>query len=278
MTGDGAIAGDDEIAADMALQRAIADACLNEAAGDAVADDLRGFLEARGVSPDDVEAAMAAPRRLAVYRSLVRNGISAVVGRVLRRTRARMNAAYGGRFDADVARFMEERSPRTHYLRDVPHELVAWASRRWKEDPAVASYLHDLALYELTCFAVASCETALDSPVRDVALDRPVVFSTSMRLLRADWAVHELSPDSDRTDVPDARPVALLAYRDARHCVRWLELTPVAAAIVDRLAGGESLGVAVRDARAAAGASVDLDEVARLLADLADRGVLLGAG
>jgi uncharacterized protein len=263
---------------DEALQCAIADACLNEAAGGAIAADLCGFLAARGVSSDDIEAVMAAPHRLAVYRSLVRNGISAVIGRILRRTRARMNAVCGGRFDADLARFMEERGPRTRYLRDVPDELVAWASPRWKEDPAVLSYLPDLARYELTCFAVASCEMALDSLVREVALGRPLVFSTSTRLLRAEWAVHELEVEADSLDVPDARPVALLAYRDLQHSVRWLELTPMAAAIVDRLAAGESIGVAIAHACAATGASVAPDEIAHLLADLADRGVILGAG
>lgn len=261
---------------DVALQRAIADACLNRAAGDAVAGDLRGFLEARGVSADDIDAVMRAPPRLAVYRSLVRNGISGVVARILRCTRARMNATCGGRFDADLARFMEDRAPRTRYLRDVPGELVAWASPGWKQDPGVPSYLSDLALYELTCFEVASCETALASRAGDVALDRPLVFSTSMRLCRAEWAVHELATDS--TDLPDARPVTLLAYRDAQHSVRWLELTPMAAAIIARLAGGESIADAVARACAAEEASVDRREIARLLADLADRGVILGAG
>ena len=61
------------------LERVIADACLGARAGDAIARDLRGFLEERGVAADDVDAIVAAPHRLAVYRSLVRNGLEGVV-------------------------------------------------------------------------------------------------------------------------------------------------------------------------------------------------------
>ena len=90
------------------------------------------------MAADDVEAILAAPRRLAVYRSLVRNGLAGVVVRMLPRTRARMNAACAGRFDADLAAFLEEVGPRTHYLRDVPGELFAWAQPRWAADAARA--------------------------------------------------------------------------------------------------------------------------------------------
>ncbi|MDP9000026.1 MAG: DUF2063 domain-containing protein, partial [Myxococcota bacterium] len=61
------------------LQRAIADACLGADTGEDIARDLPGFLAARGVAPDDIETLVAAPRRLAIYRSLVRNGLSSVV-------------------------------------------------------------------------------------------------------------------------------------------------------------------------------------------------------
>lgn len=262
---------------DLALQRAIADACLNEAAGGAIARDLRGFLESHGVATEDVEAVLRAPPRLAVYRSLVRNGLCAVVARILPRTRARMNAMCGGRFDADLARFLEERGPRTRYLRDVPEELVAWAAPRWIADPGVPPYLQDLAVYELMCFAVASCETVLEPPPCEIAASRPLVFAESMRLWRAEWAVHELGSEVASTEEPVRRSVHLLAYRDAQHAVRWLELTPMAAGIVERLVAGESLMVAVASACQAAGASVDTVDVARLLADLADRGIILGA-
>ncbi|MGD0530321.1 MAG: DUF2063 domain-containing protein, partial [Polyangiaceae bacterium] len=71
----------------------------------------------------------------------------------------------------------------------------------------------------------------------------------------------------------------LLAYRDADHVVRWLEVTPLAAAILARLVAGEALGEAVERACAEASTApaAVLPDIARLLADLGTRGVLLGA-
>jgi hypothetical protein len=260
------------------LQRALVDACLDARAGGAIAGDLHGFLAAHGVTGDDAAAILAAPRRLLVYRSLVRNGLSAVVLRMLPRTRARLNAARAGRFDGDLAAFVDEVGPRTHYLRDVPAELVAWATPAWRADPAVPAYLPDLAAHELAHFAVSGAAASALAP-GEIAVDRPLAFCGSARVERYAWAVHELRGDLDATDEPARRDVCLLAHRDRAHEVRWLELTPLAAAVVERLLAGEPLGDAVTRACTEHGArSADVSvNVARLLADLAERGVVLGS-
>jgi hypothetical protein len=262
------------------LQRAIADACLGSRTGEVIARDLRAFLESHGVEPDDIEAILRAPPRLAVYRSLVRNGLGAVVQRMLPRTRARMNAACGGRFDADMAAFAEALGPRTHYLRDVPAELFAWAEPRWRADATVPGYLVDLAAYELAAFAVAA-SSSVGAARADaaVALDRPLAFAESVRVMRFAWAVHELPASADDSAAPARRDVHLLAYRDADHVVRWLELTALASAVVGRLLAGEALGEAVSAACAdhdVQPAAV-LSDLAQLLADLGQRGVVVGA-
>jgi hypothetical protein len=122
--------------------------------------------------------------------------------------------------------------------------------------------------------------SAIDAPSTtprgEVTLDRPLAFHPSMHLAPYAWAVHELSEAIDARDAPTRRDVALLAYRDAHHDVRWLELTPLAAAIVERLVGSAPLGEAVAGACAALSARFEPDEVAALLADLAARGVCLG--
>jgi hypothetical protein len=270
-----------------ALERAIADACLGRTAGEELAGDLtdsalavRAFLRRHDAEPEDVDAAAGGPQRLAVYRSLVRNGLSGVVLRMLPRTRARMNAACAGRFDMDFACFVEQVGPRTHYLRDVPAELFAWAEPRWRADPSVPAYLPDLAAFELAAFAVsASAPAGPARSVGEVALDRPLAFAASARRLDFGWAVHDLPAAEDALDPPVQRPVHLLAYRDDAHSVRWLELTPLAARIMDRLVAAAPLGVAVQEACAETAASPGAvaPDVARLLADLAERGVLLGS-
>jgi len=257
----------------------IVDACLGEAAREEMGADLRVFVESRGVAREDADAIAAAPARLAVYRSLVQNGIRTIVGRVLPRTRARLNAACGGRFDADLARFLDLVGPRTHYLRDVPHELTAWAIPQWRADPTVPAYLPDLAVYEGTPFAVASAPDDAPFTPAGVALDRPLHLSSSIRLLHLSWRVDELPEDVDANGAPAAGPAHLLAYRQADHGVHWLELTPLAASIADGLVTGRNLGDAVEAACRDHGTipSAVTSDVARLLADLADREILLGA-
>jgi hypothetical protein len=263
-----------------ALEKALVDACLEARAGESIVSDLRGFLEARGVPADDVAAILEAPPRMGVYRTLVRSGLLSVVSSLMPRTRARMNAVCDARFDVDFARFLHERAPQTHYLRDVPSEFFAWVKPQWDGDASVRSYLVDLAAHELTCFELASVEAPLEAaPVTEVDLARPAVLSARMKLVRYRWAVHELPDGSDSAIAladPEPRDVALVGYRDAEHAVHWLELTPLAAGIVDRLAAGDPIGVAVERTCEEQGAAADLKEVARLLADLGARGILLG--
>ncbi len=264
-----------------ALQRAVADACLARDAGAEIARDLGGFLAARGVSPADVDAIAASPPGLLVYRSLVRNRLSSVVLQMLPRTRARMNTALAGRFDAELASFVDEVGPRTHYLRDVPREFFLWAEPRWRSDLCVPGYLCDLAAHELAHFAIASAEPAVERSTpgeSELSLDRGLAFSDSVRAATYAWRVHELSLDTENADVPDRRDVSLLGYRDADHRVRWLELTALAAAVVERLLAHETLGTSVAQACAAHGVPPGqvVEPVARLLADLGGRGVIVG--
>jgi hypothetical protein len=195
----------------------------------------------------------------------------------------RAAARLGDAFVPWVDRWVDEEGPRSRYFRDVAFELVAWAAPRWMGDPDVPAYVADLARHELAYFDVA---TALGNPVGvpqtpplEIELDRGVRFHPSARLRRYDHAVHRLSEALDARDVPERAPTALLAYRDADDDVRFLELTPLAADILERLLRGEQLGAAVSRACAAGGSPLDAAvtaSTAGLLEDLVERGAILG--
>lgn len=268
------------------IQRMIAEACLGVGSEEELTRDLRGFLERRGVPAADVEAILAAPPRLALYRRLVRTNVIGVTHRMMPRTRARLNAAKEtpdapDAFDASFAEFLDERAPRTHYLRDVPAEFLAWAAPRWRARPSLPTYAADLAAHELVEFEICAAPVAAaPPPLVEVALDRALVFADAKRVMRYAHAVHLLPADPEDRSAPDARAVTLLVYRDDAHAARFLELSPLAGAIVERLIGGEALGAALGAACAALGHTLDdaiLADTARLLADLGERAVLLGA-
>jgi len=266
---------------DAKVNEMIADACLAAGADAEMAADLRAFLERHALDPEDVEAILASPPRLALYRRLVRANFVGVVERMMPRTRARLNALAGDAFDRALDQFLDEVAPRTHYLRDVPQELLAWVAPRWADDARIPAYAVDLARHELLHFEVAAAPVPREPPKLDeVALGRPLVFAEAKRLARYAYAVHELPGELDDRSEPRVHEIALLVYRDPEHAVRYMELTPLAAAILERLFAGTALDAAVAPACASLGVTLTNDvlaDTARLLADLGARGVLLGA-
>ncbi|WP_437935104.1 HvfC family peptide modification chaperone [Sorangium sp. So ce341] len=284
-----------------ALQRAL-QASVSAPDGEAIAADPRAWLASAGLEGPDLEAMAALPpRRLLLYRSLVRRGLTGAIRAGIPRTAARL----GDRFEADAARFLEAELPRSRYLRDVAFAFVAFAAPRWVEDPEVPAYLADLARHELAAFAAACAEPdeeeagatgdpgatgepdaprgpeppGAPAPGEALSLDRGVRFQRAAALARYEHAVHRLQGAASARDVPAREPTRLLVYRDAGHDVRFLELTPLAAEILDRLLAGAALGDAVVQGCAALGHPVDgpvLESAAALLSDLAERGALLG--
>ena len=241
-------------------------------------EDFPGFLAARPMGEADRDAmGRVDVERLLVYRSLVHNRMRNTIAEFLPRVVARIGSK---RLTQDFAEFMHQRAARSPYLRDVPQEFVEWVTPRWLEDPAVDDYLVDLARHELLAQDVANDPAGGDLPTGEgVALEWPLRFDGAARLMSYGYAVHLL--DKGTSDAPERRPIALLVYRDMKYKVRYLELTSFGAAILRRLMV-EQMPVTAGLRAACSDLNTELDDdklaiAAGLLADLADRGVMLGA-
>jgi hypothetical protein len=260
------------------LQVMMAKACFGKDA--AFNGDLAGFLAAHAVAREDAEALLASPRRLGLYRQLVRHNVTAVIETMLEHTRVRLEVVSPGELERMVAAFLDEVGPRTPHMRDVPSEFLAFAAPRWREDARLPRWIVDYAELELVEFTIGVAPRPLPPPpLAEVTADRPLVFAEPKRLMRLAWAVNELAREDARAE-PAERPVTFLVYRDAEHRSRFLELTPLAATILERLFAGDALGAAMVAACQAEAHPLDDDVLAgaaRLLADLGERGVLLGA-
>lgn len=238
--------------------------------------DLEALVEKHEVEPDD--AAALSGTRLALYRRLVRHNVVNVIDTMLERTRARLDHFVPGAFEQAVSAWIAAEGPRTPHLRDVPREMLDWAAPRWRSDSRVPAWIADYAEYELAEFTIGVApRPAPPPPLLDVTADRALVFADPHLLLHLRWAVHELD---ELASQPMERATSLLVYRDADANSRFLDLTPLAAAILERLLAGRPLAAAMTEACAATNHVLDqavLGGAAQLLADLGERGVLLGA-
>ncbi|MCU0691111.1 MAG: putative DNA-binding domain-containing protein [Polyangiaceae bacterium] len=244
-----------------------------------LSSEPRAFLSEAGVEGADLEQmASLGDERLLVYRRLVFSRFVHVVETTIPRTRSRRGIEA---LHADVSRFLDEEASKSQYLRDIALEFVLWAERRWAEDDTIPGYLPYLARHEILSFEMAALQND-DRPVQEgeLDLDRPVRTQASSRVVRYPYAVHELSTDPEDLSEPERRHTALLAYRDPSHRVRYLDLGPASAEMLEALVHrGERLRHAIAGGAHAAGVPMDdayLGGVAALLADLAERGVLLG--
>lgn len=213
------------------------------------------------------------PRRWQVYRDLVRGRLWAAVIEGLPRT---LSAAGVERFGGWFTGFLEGAPPRTRYVREVTPAFARWV--RESEGDALTSpspWLAEALSLDLAEHHVGLSDARLDpSLLADFSMDLPAALDPTHRRLRLRWepvdgAVIE-------------RPRALLLHRHAtRHTVETLELTPMAADVLDALDDGVTPAAgAVRSVLSrhdlSAGA-VFIESLAGLLAELMERGVLRGS-
>ncbi len=256
-----------------ALENAVAELVLGPPLAGPAA--VSAWLERHAVAAEDAKALRADLDRLLVYRELVRDTVSGALGLALPRTAARLGPLLGEYLE----RFLSERGPRTHYLRDVTSELLDFCAPLWPKDPRVPAYALDLARHEALEIVVAASADATGSGTDELELDSVLLFDPSLAVVRYTHAVHRLPEAEEDRSEPERAPTALAVYRDSSHVVRYLELTPLAAGILDALCSGEALGPAVSRACAEQSLPVDqavLDGASRLLGDLSERGCLLG--
>ncbi|HEY6081023.1 MAG TPA: putative DNA-binding domain-containing protein [Polyangiaceae bacterium] len=237
---------------------------------------LEQLCQERGIAAPDTAALLESFERLLVYRELTRGNLREAIELSIPRSMARL----GPLFDEYFARFLSERAPRTHYLRDVTTELLDFCEPLWAADPRIPGYLPELARHESLHIEVSALPSLPRGHVpAALQLEQGVELGAALRLARYRHAVHEL-PDTalDRSE-PSRRELALLVYRSPEHEVRYLELSALAGHIVERLVAGDSLGDAVRGAAQQLGSELTeavLASAAALLADLAERGVVWG--
>lgn len=259
------------------LEKAWADLTLGDGFGERT-EDAERWLERQGLEPSDVGYLKRQGfERLLTYRRLVRGNLREALELCMPRVVARL----GSTFDEYFARFLREAGPRSHYLRDVTPEFLEFCVPLWATDARVPAYVIELGDHEALQLAIGALPGRPQGYVEsELDLEAQVEFIDACKIVHYEHAIHELSEDETDHTPPRRESTWLLVYRSPDHEVRYLKLTALAAAILLRLVElKESLKQALVVACTERGTPLSeevLTQTAALLADLADRGVLLG--
>lgn len=221
--------------------------------------------------PDDIE-----PRRMAIYRELFFANIAGLLAGSFPVTYRILGQAA---WDRLVRSFYATHRAHTPYFLELPREFVEWLQARPARDDGDPPFLEELAHYEWVelALAISEEEELPAAPARaDVdPLDIPLRVSPLAWALAYRWPVHRLGPAYQPAEPPrDA--TYLVVYRDATDAVQFLEIGPLAAALLDALEQSPGLTGRQALARSTASSGNDAPDAARdAVADLLRRGVLI---
>lgn len=177
-----------------------------------------------------------------------------------------------------VRAFFVEHQCRSPIFRKIPEEFLSFL----QSADGLPPYLYSLAHYEWMELAISAKDAAVDMQQADTGrdlLDAEPVFVPALALLNYDYPVHRISPRS-RPRQPLAQPIHLLMFRDSEDNVRFIELNPVTAELLNLLMAKSLTCRQALEEIAAKLAHPDLQVIVRfgldILTDLKQQGVILG--
>ena len=203
---------------------------------------------------------------LLTYRELARLSLMEPLESMFPVLKALLEGA--GAWDECLQAFLEARVVGSPHYRDIAPAFLGWlAATGWGQDRW--PFLLELAHAEILEVLVARFPDS-DPPEGlhpDPGAEDAVVLNPATQIVSYTHAVHRAS---ELAPIPEARPVHLLAFRDAEGEARLMELTPATAAL---LVQAQTCPLAEA---AAALKVLDLAPVTTLLRELRRDGAIVG--
>lgn len=221
--------------------------------------------------PDGVAA-----KRIGIYAELLFNNMDGTLSGCFPVCRKVLGVR---RWNSLVRAFLVQHRCATPLFREIPQEFLAWLQQQTSAE--LPPYLPQLAHYEWVELALAVSDAAMPE---DIVADGDLlqalpVLAPALMLLRYDWPVQHISPRR-RPRQPLAEPVWLLVFRDADDEMRFIELNPVSARLVELLQSADRPGRAALLQIAAELGHPEPERIvafgADILASLREQGAILG--
>ena len=178
-------------------------------------------------------------RRMAIYRDLFFNNLRNLLGGMFPVIR---KITGDDRWDRLIRLFMQHHVAQTPYFLQLPREFLAFLQDEYEPDADDFPFLLELAHYEYAEIALSISEDEDDlagvEPDGDLLAGVPVK-SVLARVYAYTYPVHRISADY-LPDEPAGQPVFLALYRGSDDKVRFLELNPVSAGLLDAIERNEA--------------------------------------
>ncbi len=226
-------------------------------------------------APADVEA-----RRMAVYCELFYNNIEGVLSSsfpVLR-------SLYGDdEWHALVRGFFSRHHAQTPYFGELPREFIHYLQHERVTQPSDPAFLLELAHYEWVEMVLSIAEEEPDFSAIDSdgdLMEGVPVLSPLAWLLSYRYPVQRIGPDYLPDKAPE-QPTHIVVYRDLNDAIGFLELNPVTARLLQRMAdnrtkAGIDLLLQIAAELDHPGPQAVVEGGRAIFAELQQRGVLLG--
>lgn len=181
--------------------------------------------------PEGIES-----RRLAIYRRLFYNNIEGFCSNAFPVIKTLLEEDY---WHAMIRDFMVNHRCHSPLFNEIAREFIDFLQHQ-RDNPADPPFLAELAHYEwvelaisiagaeFTQLALNENEQAMHCFLHTSQLAWPLVYS---------YPVHQIGPDN-QPEQPNAQPVYLLVYRNVDDKVKFVELNPVSARLLDLLNAG----------------------------------------
>ena len=184
-------------------------------------------------APEDIEE-----RRMAIYRDLLYRNVESFLANsfpVLRKV------LKDDEWHSLMREYFRNHKARTPLFPRMPQEFLQYLQDEKETAGSMYPFLLELAHYEWVELALSldTREIRQDgiNPEGDLLSGVPVLNELSWSLAY-EYPVHRIGPDF-LPEAKPAQPVCLLVYRDRQDKVRFIELNPLAARLVDCLKENE---------------------------------------
>lgn len=222
-------------------------------------------------APDNIES-----RRMAIYRDLFFNNINGTLKNAFPVITTLFSEE---KWLAMVRDFMIKHQCKTPLFVEISREFIAYLEneRLAEDDPP---FLTELAHYEWVELALSIAEpdfaiTPLEAGEDPLTLD--LRLSSLAWLLVYQYPVHQIGPDN-QPDKPADTPICLVVQRNADEEIKFIELNPVSARLLELLDQGQSAQEAVSEIAEAMqhpNPEVVAQGAIQMINDWINRGILL---